>query len=617
MGAIMKLFSLILICFSALSVYGTCPFKYRDVVTACLGENDYGIVYPAGTSNKEVESFPLRKSKRSSKGYTHGIGCVDETPSPAWFAIKIDEPGDLLMKISHSEGSDIDFVCWGPFYGDTKQAMLENICANSDKFFEDHMVPHIDNDCKLTQLDQCESRFAVSSSASAYDVIQSKNNISDCKSKVELRSETDIKYECFYGNNDSYPLNYMVDCSFTDKETEKCFISNAKKDEWYIILVTNFYAKPGNITFTKLDGKVTTDCSVILDAGSNSPVCEGDTLSLFINNLPAYATCKWTGPNGFESKEVNPKIKNVSKAYEGVYYVQVTTHDGLKSDEIPVLVNILKNTPVDTTIRLVKGTETKFKNVTFTKAGKYEVPVKSGDCTKIFNVTVVEVPLLPAYIEQNGPICEGDSLMLSIGNAPTSGVQGYEWSGPNGFRSTSKNPVVSKMNSKKAGKYSLKIKKDDLVYPVAPVEVEVAPKIKEVIVQHIEYGESFEFNGESISQRGVYSATYESSLGCDSMVELHVVLDMPEPEPDDHISPNGDGINDVWYIKNIDLYPEAIVHLYDRYGKLVYETTEYGDGNFWDGNANNGNPLPSTDYWYVIDVPSIDKIVYGHVTLLR
>lgn len=94
------------------------------------------MVYKAGTSKVEVQSFPLRPNKRTGKGFTHGIGCVDETPSPAWYAIKIEESGNLLMNISHSEGADIDFVCWGPFSGETKQAMLENVCGNADSYFD-------------------------------------------------------------------------------------------------------------------------------------------------------------------------------------------------------------------------------------------------------------------------------------------------------------------------------------------------------------------------------------------------------------------------------------------------------------------------------------------------
>ena len=188
--------------------------------------------------------------------------------------------------------------------------------------------------------------------------------------------------------------------------------------------MTNFSRKPGNSTFTKVSGTATTDCSVIVDVSSNSPVCEGDTLNLYVNNLPAFASCKWWGPNGFESNEASPKILNVQNSDAGLYYAQITTHDGLKSDEVQINVSVISNAPVDTTLRIVEGDKIKFKNVELSKAGDYKVSVKYGQCTKIFNVKVVVEPLLPAYIEHNGPICEGDSLCLSIGHAPDSGVKG-------------------------------------------------------------------------------------------------------------------------------------------------------------------------------------------------
>lgn len=601
-----------------MNLFGLCPIlNYTDVVTACTGDNDFGIVYKAGVSGVEIENFPLRPNKRTGKGFTHGIGCVDETPSPAWYAIKIDQPGNLLMNISHSEGADIDFVCWGPFTGESKQAMLENVCLNSDTYFADCVVPNTTNNCKMDQLEQCEVTYAVDSKAPSIDKVLSNERISDCKAEVERRSKTDTEYECFYGNSDAFPISYMMDCSFSRNASEPCFISNAKRGEWYIILVTNFGGVAGNIQFNQVGGAATTDCSVIVDAGSNSPVCEGNDLKLTVNNVPAYATCKWTGPNGFESTSASPVISNANLSHAGTYYAQITTHDGLQSEEIPVKVEVISNAAVDTTIRIVAGTTVKFKNVDLSEAGTYKVSETHGACTRIYNVTVVVVPLLPAYIEQNGPLCEGDSLVLSVGDAPTSGVEGYEWSGPNGFRSKDKSPLVPKMSKYKAGDYSLKIKKDGLTYPVAPVNVEVLSPIKEKIQVKIPFDGSYEFDGKVLTQQGVYTAMFESFYGCDSLVELTLVREMPDIEPATFISPNGDGDNDVWTIKNIDLYPDASVRIFDRYGKEVYSTTGYGQENIWDGRSNSGQTLPSTDYWYVIDIATVDKVYYGHVTLVR
>ncbi|MCQ2234938.1 MAG: T9SS type B sorting domain-containing protein [Paludibacteraceae bacterium] len=84
-----------------------------------------------------------------------------------------------------------------------------------------------------------------------------------------------------------------------------------------------------------------------------------------------------------------------------------------------------------------------------------------------------------------------------------------------------------------------------------------------------------------------------------------------------YFTPNGDGVNDVWIIKNIESIPDAKVTIIDRYGKHV-ATFPYYDNvtNAWDGTYN-GKEQPATDYWYTINIESLDKIYSGHFTLIR
>jgi gliding motility-associated-like protein len=64
-----------------------------------------------------------------------------------------------------------------------------------------------------------------------------------------------------------------------------------------------------------------------------------------------------------------------------------------------------------------------------------------------------------------------------------------------------------------------------------------------------------------------------------------------------YFTPNGDGYHEFWNISDLDFQPETLLYIYDRYGKLLKQlkTNELG----WDGNYN-GNPLPSTDYWFQV-----------------
>ncbi|RYZ95945.1 MAG: gliding motility-associated C-terminal domain-containing protein, partial [Sphingobacteriaceae bacterium] len=64
------------------------------------------------------------------------------------------------------------------------------------------------------------------------------------------------------------------------------------------------------------------------------------------------------------------------------------------------------------------------------------------------------------------------------------------------------------------------------------------------------------------------------------------------------ISPNGDGVNDYFVVKNIDLYPNNTIVIYDRSGKTLYKVKSYK--NTWDGSVN-GLLLEEGTYYYIID----------------
>jgi gliding motility-associated-like protein len=76
-------------------------------------------------------------------------------------------------------------------------------------------------------------------------------------------------------------------------------------------------------------------------------------------------------------------------------------------------------------------------------------------------------------------------------------------------------------------------------------------------------------------------------------------------------TPNNDGINDVWKIKDIN-NPNYSISIYDRYGKLL---KTLGSNEAWDGNLNE-KPLPSTDYWFQIFFEN-GTTKTGHFSLKR
>jgi len=80
------------------------------------------------------------------------------------------------------------------------------------------------------------------------------------------------------------------------------------------------------------------------------------------------------------------------------------------------------------------------------------------------------------------------------------------------------------------------------------------------------------------------------------------------------LTPNGDGKNDTWFIKNIDLFPNNTVTVFDHSGKVLYAKKGYS--NDWDGNYN-GQPLKEDTYYYVIDLGPGDKKIKGYITVLK
>lgn len=139
-------------------------------------------------------------------------------------------------------------------------------------------------------------------------------------------------------------------------------------------------------------------------AGSNSPICNGATLSLTATaSGVAGSTYSWTGPNAFTSAVQNPSITSVTTA----------------------------------------------------ASGSYIVTVSANGCTSTSTVVVV-VNQTPSTVAGSTPVCQGSDLSLT---ATASGVVGstYSWTGPNGFTSLLQNPTVTAAPLTASGIYTVTV----------------------------------------------------------------------------------------------------------------------------------------------------------------
>ena len=83
------------------------------------------------------------------------------------------------------------------------------------------------------------------------------------------------------------------------------------------------------------------------------------------------------------------------------------------------------------------------------------------------------------------------------------------------------------------------------------------------------------------------------------------------------ITPNDDGTNDLWNIRKLAGYTQAVVEIYNRWGTLVWRS-EPGYSEPWDGRDMGGKLVPMDSYHFVIllNSGSVDRVT-GIVTVIR
>lgn len=190
-----------------------------------------------------------------------------------------------------------------------------------------------------------------------------------------------------------------------------------------------------------------------------------------------------------------------------------------------------------------------------------------NDTSVFVSLTINSIPV--AIASSNSTVCINNSINLL---AQTVAGGTYSWTGPNGYSSSDQNPIILNSTVADAGTYSLIVSSNNCV-----------------------------------SQRSTVSIQVNKC----STIDLFI------PEG---FSPNGDGINDVFFIRGLDLYPENSITIFNRWGDKVFEASPYK--NTWDGKAQNGvivggDELPIGIYFYVFDLGDSSKILKGTIYLNR
>jgi gliding motility-associated-like protein len=112
-----------------------------------------------------------------------------------------------------------------------------------------------------------------------------------------------------------------------------------------------------------------------------------------------------------------------------------------------------------------------------------------------------------------------------------------------------------------------------------------------------------------------YQVTITNLFKCSITKEITItVKEDYKLEANNILTPNGDGKNDMWIVKNIDMYPQNEVKIFDRAGRMVFHQRGY-TGN-WNGTVN-GQPLAEGTYYYIITLGDNKPQFKGFITIIH
>lgn len=228
-------------------------------------------------SNDPSVSFPAGVA---SGNYSNNLGCLVNTPNPAWYYMQVNNPGRINIRMWTSPARDLDFAVWGPFSASNiNELMNMNVCSS------------LDSNCGVVCGHNCQSHA-------------SSNGANPT-------------------NLGGYPCGNLVDCSYSADPIEYVHIPNTLPGQWYVLLITNYSNQQCQISFNSdVTSTGATNCGVLVPSEAYGDiVCEGDTAKLSPASLHPGYTYKWVGPNGFVQTSTNPDVifPNVGLNRAGTY----------------------------------------------------------------------------------------------------------------------------------------------------------------------------------------------------------------------------------------------------------------------------------------------------------
>ncbi len=133
---------------------------------------------------------------------------------------------------------------------------------------------------------------------------------------------------------------------------------------------------------------------------------------------------------------------------------------------------------------------------------------------------------------------------------------------------------------------------------------------------------------------------YEDSFGVDTIFyeicnnrsqcsQAYILVDVKNPNKVDlripnAFSPNGDNINDKFYIKGIENYPVNEFIVFSRWGSKVFDKSNYSNDEAWDGSYSKtgvklgpGDKLPPGTYFFKLIIKDKKYLKSGYIVIKK
>ena len=272
-------------------------------------------------------------------------------------------------------------------------------------------------------------------------------------------------------------------------------------------------------------------------------------------------------------------------------------------------------------------------------AGTYTITLTdANNCTAILDVTISEPAVLTVSITQVNVLCNGGTSGSATA-VVTGGTEPYNYSWntspvqttatATGLASGSYTVTVTDANGCKATQ-TVQITEPAVLTLSATTEDALCPDTKEgSITLEISGGTPpyyiiwSDVNTPDETRTdllpGTYNAVVSDANACAASTSADVgftgtfnCLTIPNI-----ITPNNDGHNDEWQIRNIDIYPDAEILVFSRWGKLVYRTKNISE-NPWNGRyRGNGDLMPTDSYHYILYLNDGSEPRSGVISIIR